>query len=201
MAIAMAACGGSAGGPPQFSEATTLTGTTAVGTAPMFAVSSAGRQAVAWVSAPAGGTDGRLYVSVDGAPPAEIRDTLGPIEAHGEAPPKIAYAADGSLFAAYTVGRLVPGARFPQSALRLVKSVDDGKTWTPPVTVTDGEEAFGAHSFHALHIASDGTIYVSWLGSPPRSKGAANTPVAMASHQHGADTSAHAHHGADNPKT
>src|SRR5262245_26934605 len=195
MAIAMAACGGSAGGPPQFSEATTLTGTTAVGTAPMFAVSSAGRQAVAWVSAPDGGTDGRLYVSVDGAPPAEIRDSLGPIQAHGEAPPKIAYSPDGGLFAAYTVGREIPGARFPQSALRLVKSSDNGKTWTSPVTVTDGQEAFGAHSFHALHIASDGTIYVSWLGSPPR---AANvvaekpsaTPVQMASMQHN-DTSMH----------
>jgi len=205
MASAMAACGGSAGSPATFSEARTLTGTTSVGTAPMFAVSPAGKQTIAWVSAPQGGTDGRLYVSVNDAAPTEIRDTLGPIEAHGEAPPKIAYAADGSLYAAYTVGRVVPGARFPLSALRLVKSTDDGKTWTAPVTVTDGEDAFGAHSFHALHVAFDGTIYASWLGTPPRSSATvaqAGTAMALASHQQ-TDTSGHAQHmpAASSPKT
>jgi hypothetical protein len=196
MAFAVAACGRSAGAPPAFSEADTLTGTTSVGTAPMFAVSPTSKQTIAWVSAPQGGTDRRLYVSVNNAAPTEIRDTLGPIEAHGEAPPKLAYASDGSLYAAYTVGRVVPGARFPQSALRLVKSADDGKTWTPPVTITDGEEAFGAHSFHALHIASDGTIYASWLGTPPRASATvaqAGSAMVLASHQR-TDTSGHAQH-------
>jgi hypothetical protein len=202
--LAMTACGGSAGSPPAFSEAQTLTGTTSVGTAPMFAVSPAGKQTIAWVSAPQGGTDGRLYVSVNNAAPTEIRDTLGPIEAHGEAPPKIAYASDGSLYAAYTVGRVVPGARFPQSALRLVKSTDDGKTWAAPVTITDGEEAFGAHSFHALHVASDGTIYASWLGTPPRTSttvAQAGTPILVSEQK--TDTSGHAQHmsPASAPKT
>jgi hypothetical protein len=205
MASAMVACGGSAGAPPAFSETETLTSTTSVGTAPMFAVSPTGKRTIAWVSAPQGGTDGRLYVAVDNAAPTEIRDTLGPIEAHGEAPPKIAYAPDGSLYAAYTVGRVVQGARFPQSALRLVKSTDGGKTWTAPVTATDGEEAFGAHSFHALHIASDGTVYASWLGTPPRPSttvAQSGTPMVMASQQT-TDTSSRAHHmpAAGSPKT
>jgi hypothetical protein len=147
------------------SDATALTASTAVGTAPMFAVSSTGKQAVAWVSAPNGGSDGRLYVSVAGAPPAEIRDSLGPIAAHGEPPPKLAYAPNGELIAVYIVGKEVPGQRFPLSALRVVTSSDDGKTWSAPVTVTDGE-VFGSHSFHALHAADDGSIYVSWLGKP-----------------------------------
>jgi hypothetical protein len=75
------------------------------------------------------------------------------------------------------------------------------------VTVTDGEEAFGAHSFHALHIASDGTIYVSWLGSPPRpakviASNASETPMKMASMQQG-DTSHAQHHmpASGSPKT
>lgn len=196
MAIAMAACAGSSDAPLQFSEATTLTGTTSVGTTPMFAVSPAGKTTIAWVSAPDGGTDGRLYVSVDNAPPTEVRDSLGPIQAHGEAPPKISYAPDGSLYAAYTVGRIVPGARFPQSALRLVKSTDDGKTWAAPVTVTDGDEAFGAHSFHALHVAHDGTVYASWLGTPPRTEKVvanAGPPIHLASHQK-SDTGVHSQH-------
>lgn len=205
MAIAMAACDDSTGALPVFSEARTLTTSTSVGTTPMFAVSPTGKQAIAWVSAPQGGTDGRLYVSVNGAAPAEIRDTLGPIEAHGEAPPKIAYAADGSLYAAYTVGRVVRGARFPQSALRLVKSTDEGKSWSAPVTVTDGEEAFGAHSFHALHIASDGTIYASWLGTPPRTPGVVAQAGArlQGPSDPKADASGHAQHmsASDAPKT
>ena len=64
----------------------------------MFALSPTGKRAVAWVSAPGGGTDGRLYVSTGGAP-SELRDSLGPIEPHGEAPPKMAYGPDGTLYA------------------------------------------------------------------------------------------------------
>jgi hypothetical protein len=134
-----------------------------------------------------------LYVSAGGAPPVEIRDPLGPIEAHGESPPKIAYAPDGQLFAAYTVGKVVPGGRFPLSALRLIKSADGGKTWTPPVTVTDGA-VFGSHSFHALHVAANGTVYVSWLGAPEQPVASKNskatmsaTPMVMASMPAGHD--------------
>src|SRR4051812_27007147 len=163
--IVVTACGATNGSasPVRLAEPSSLSAPTSVGTAPMFAVSPTGAQAVAWVSAPDGGTDGRLYVSVAGATPAEIRDTLGPIEAHGEAPPKLAYAPDGGLFAVYTVGKVVPGERFPRSALRLVSSRDNGKSWSAPVTVTDGT-VFGSHSFHALHVAANGTVFVSWLG-------------------------------------
>jgi hypothetical protein len=164
-AVALLGCGATNGSPVRLAEATALSAPTAVGTAPMFAVSSTGKQAVAWVSAPNGGSDGRLYVSVAGAAPVEVRDTLGPIEVHGESPPKLAYAPSGELVAVYIVGKEVPGQRFPLSALRVVTSSDDGKTWTTPVTVTDGE-VFGSHSFHALHAANDGSIYVSWLGKP-----------------------------------
>jgi hypothetical protein len=155
-------CGAVKGDSVHLAGVTSLSAPTSVGTAPMFAISPGGTQAVAWVSAPNGGTDGRLYVSVAGATPSEIRDTLGPVEAHGEAPPKLAYAPDGRLFAIYTVGKIVAGERFPRSALRVVSS-SDGKTWSAPVTVTDGA-VFGSHSFHALHVAGDGTVYVSWLG-------------------------------------
>lgn len=170
--------------PLRLGDVTTLSASTAVGTTPMFAVSSTGKQAVAWVSAPNGGNDGRLYISVAGAPPTEIRDSLGPVEAHGESPPKLAYAPNGQLFAVYIIGKEVPGERFPLSALRVVTSSDDGKTWTAPVTVTDGE-VFGSHSFHALHAAADGSLYVSWLGKPPEDrsgdrKEAAKAPVTMA---------------------
>jgi hypothetical protein len=180
-------CGATNGSPLRLADATALSAPTAVGTAPMFAVSTTGQQAVAWVSAPNGGSDGRLYVSVAGRAPTEIRDSLGPIEVHGESPPKLAYEANGSLVAVYIVGKEVPGQRFPLSALRVVTSSDDGKTWTAPVTVTDGD-VFGSHSFHALHAAADGSIYVAWLGKPdtptdteaPKPKAKARTPMIAA---------------------
>jgi len=152
-----------AGARTTLSEPETVSAATTVGAAPMFAVSPAGKRAVAWVSAPGGGTDGRLYVATDGAP-SELRDSLGPIEPHGEAPPKLSYGPDGMLYALYAVGKVVPGRRFPMSSLRLAKSADDGKTWTPPVTIAS-DSAFGTRNFHALHVGSDGALYVAWLES------------------------------------
>jgi hypothetical protein len=128
----------------------------------MFAIAPDGREATAWVSAPDGGKDGRLYISTGAGELAELRDSLGPIQPHGEAPPKIAYAPDGSLLALYVVGREAPGRRFPLAALRFARSADGGRTWGAPVTVTDDSE-FGSHNFHALHVASDGTVYAAWL--------------------------------------
>ena len=152
-----------AGARTTLSEPETVSASTTVGAAPMFAVSPSGKRAVAWVSAPGGGTDGRLYVAAGGAP-SELRDTLGPIEPHGEAPPKLAYAADGSLYALYAVAKVVPGRRFPMSSLRLARSADDGATWSAPLTIAS-DSAFGTRNFHALHAGSDGSLYVAWLES------------------------------------
>jgi BNR repeat protein len=161
LAVTMAACGKP---PVRFGAAQVLSNTTAVGAAPMFAVAPNGDQAAAWVSAPGGGTDGRLYVSVNGAQPVMLRDTLGPIEPHGEVPPKLAYEPNGTLAALYVVGKLMPGKRFPASALRFVRSADGGRTWSEPVTVTDDGD-FGSNSFHALHASADGTLFAAWLDS------------------------------------
>jgi BNR repeat-like domain len=158
--VAMAACHSEPVielGPPE-----AVSRVTSVGTAPMFAVSRDGREAIAWVSAPNGGVDGRVYVSVGGKAPAELRDPLGPIEPHGEAPPKLVFDASGALGALYVVAKEVPGRRFPASALRFARSEDDGRTWSTPVSVND-DSTFGSHNFHALHAAPDGSLYVAWL--------------------------------------
>ena len=151
-----------------FDSARVISGATTVGAAPMFAVDGKGQKVVAWISAPNGGQDGRLYVSrVDGAgaldAPTELRDTLGPIEPHGEAPPKIAFSPSGSLYALWVVGKEVPGRRFPAGALRFARSEDAGKTWTAPASVTDAPELFGSFNFHALHAARGDTVYAAWL--------------------------------------
>ena len=99
---ALGACGHETAA-PAFGSAERLSASTDAGTAPMFAVSPSGAESAAWVSAPGGGSDGRLYVSTSGAAPAELKDPLGSIEPHGEAPPKVAYSRDGALNALFVV--------------------------------------------------------------------------------------------------
>lgn len=139
---------------------------TGVGTAPSVALSTTGHRAVSWVSAPNGGTQSSLYVSVDGALPVKLTDTLGVVQAHAEAPPQVGFDRQGTLYVLYVVVKDA-GRRFPISALRLMRSDDAGRSWNAPVTVTDNQSAFGsafgAHNFHALTIAPDGTVYASWL--------------------------------------
>ena len=144
-------------------EARAVSRATTVGTAPTFAVSDAGAGVVAWVSAPGGGSDGRLYVQVGDSAARELRDPLGPVVGYGEAPPKLAFGPDGSLSALYVIGRVIPGQKWPGSALRYVRSRDGGRTWDAPVTVTDDSTVFGDHNFQSMHVAPDGAVYVSWL--------------------------------------
>lgn len=147
----------------EWSEPEVLSAATGVGAAPMFVVSADGREAVAWVSAEGGGTEGRLHVRVGSDPAVTIIDSLGPIEPHGEAPPKLAWSSDGALHALWVVGKVVPGRRFPVSALRHARSTDAGRTWEPAVTVTDDTLVFGSHNFHALHAAANGDVIAAWL--------------------------------------
>jgi hypothetical protein len=162
VAAATLTCGEPPGPAPFIGPVTDVSAATGVGAAPMVALSAHGDRAIAWVSAADSGADGRLYVSVNGAAPVAIADPLAAVEVHGEAPPKLAFAPDGSLYAVYLLGKDV-GKRFPVSALRVVRSRDNGRTWSAPVTVTDDTVAFGSHNFHALTTAPNGGLYVSWL--------------------------------------
>jgi hypothetical protein len=168
-AVLVAACGGvGAENPTRFTAARVISQETENGATPMFLATPDGGRVVAWVSAPGGGSDGSLHVSVTPAgaqvalPTVTVRDPLGPIEAHGEAPPRLATDPDGGISALYAVGKEVPGERFPKSALRFIRSLDSGRTWSPPRTVNDGTD-FGSHNFHALTAAPDGSLLATWL--------------------------------------
>ena len=144
--VVATACGGlGAESRERFSAARVISHETDNGATPMFLALPGGGRAVAWVSAAGGGSDGTLPLSVTprGAtaplPTVTVRDPLGAIEAHGEAPPQLATDADGGISVLYAVGREMPGERFPRSALRFIRSVDSGRTWSQPRTVNDGQ--------------------------------------------------------------
>ncbi|MCU0626554.1 MAG: glycoside hydrolase [Gemmatimonadaceae bacterium] len=161
MMLVLAACGG--GASVALDAPREVSAPTAVGAAPIVALRGDGVRATAWVSAEGGGDQGVLHVQVgDSGAIGVLADSLGPIEPHGEAPPKLAWARDGSLGALYAVGKLVPGRRFPASALRFARSTDGGRTWGAPVTVADSA-LFASYNFHALHAAADGRLYAAWL--------------------------------------
>jgi hypothetical protein len=152
----------------EFTPARVVSHETENGATPMFLSMPSGARIVAWVSASGGGSDGKLNVSVTrgGAsrplPTTTVRDPLGAIEAHGEAPPQLAADSAGAISVLYVVGKEVPGRRFPVSAMRFIRSTDEGRTWSTPVTVNDGHE-FGSHNFHALTVAPDGSLLATWL--------------------------------------
>jgi hypothetical protein len=169
--LLLAACGGEKQQDLVFSPTAVVSQETANGATPMFLVTATGDRVLAWVAAEGGGENGRLFVSVTphGAtaplPTVMLTDPLGPIEPHGEAPPRLAADGKGGLYALYGVGKVVPGRRFPANALRLVRSTDQGRTWTAPVTVNGTGELgdFGSHGFHALTVAPDGSVLATWL--------------------------------------
>lgn len=77
--------------------------------------------------------------------------------------PDMQMGPDGTMYKAYVVTRKVAGRKWPESALRFIRSNDHGKTWSTPVNITDTREEFGSHNFHSMYVASNGIIYVSWL--------------------------------------
>lgn len=157
-----------AGEVPAFGPEEVLSAATVHGATPMLLVTSRGARVLSWVAEPDSTTPSRLFVSVtggaDGTHTGSLTDPLGGIEPHGEAPPQLAAGDDGALYVLYTVGKEVPGRRFPMSALRFSRSDDGGRTWSGPVSVNEGE-AFGSHNFHSLLAAPGGVVYAAWLSS------------------------------------
>jgi hypothetical protein len=152
---------------PSFGPEELLSSATVNGATPMLLVTPRGERLISWVAEPDSATPSRLYFAISGGEPSAsgvLTDPLGGVEPHGEAPPQLAAGDDGAIYALYTVGKEVPGQRFPSSALRFARSDDGGRTWSEPLSVNEGE-TFGSHNFHSLLAAPGGVVYASWLSS------------------------------------
>jgi len=180
--LAAAGCGRADATPAEtagWGRAELVSQETGNGATPSVFSTAGGDRVLAWVAAPGGGEAGRLHVSVTPAggaaplPTTTIADPIGPISAHGEAPPQIAGDSAGRLYVMYSVGKVIPGRRFPASALRVVRSEDRGRTWSAPITINDTGELgeFGGHNFHNLVTGPDGVVYATWLDSRTGSSG------------------------------
>lgn len=150
---------------------------------------------VAWAVPGEAGAD--VFVArVEGevvSAPVRVNAEAGGAATHDQAPPQVAVGPDGVVYVAYLVQTDVPGRRFPASELRVARSADGGRSFEAPVRPHADAGFPTSHHFHALAVAADGTVYVSWLDGAAQDRYEAVHPPA--------EGDAHAHHAASGPGT
>lgn len=91
-------------------------------------------------------------------PAVTVTPAPEPVDANGESRPKIALGPSGEIFVSWTR----EGAKAYTGDIRFSRSVDDGRTFSPPRTINDDGLSTG-HRFDALAAAPDGTVYLVWI--------------------------------------
>ncbi|HET7230574.1 MAG TPA: sialidase family protein [Longimicrobium sp.] len=186
---------------PALADAATLASSGASN--PTAAADARGTRYVAWVATEGGASN--VYLAKAAAevwsPAVRVNDRPGDAAPHEQAPAQVAVGPNGTVYVVWQNNREIPGRRFPASDLRLARSTDGGRTFTPAVTVND--DAAGppsSHTFHNIVVAKDGTVYVSWLDSRVRDAERARrhphpAPASASSSAKPAGDAGHAMHG------
>ncbi|RJF98033.1 sialidase family protein [Noviherbaspirillum saxi] len=81
-----------------------------------------------------------------------------PVSAEGENRPKIAFGGGNDIYITYTK----PLDKPYTGEIRMVRSVDGGKTYLPPVTVHANRDVI-THRFESLIVDKEGRVYVAWI--------------------------------------
>lgn len=108
--------------------------------------------------------DGRVLVSVSDdlgktfSPSVPVNAEPETIIADGENRPKIVVAQNGHIYVSYTQALSKPMS----GNIRFSRSVDGGKSFSPPITVNDDRDVI-SHRFDALFVDNLGRITVAWL--------------------------------------
>jgi hypothetical protein len=90
--------------------------------------------------------------------PRRVQPAPEPVAANGEARPHIAFGPKGEIYITYTK----PVAPPHIGDIRFVRSLDGGKTFSPPVTVHANRDVI-VHSFESTLVDRAGRIYVAWI--------------------------------------
>lgn len=92
--------------------------------------------------------------------------------ARGEERPKIAAGLNDELYIVYT--RAAPNPKLPHEGdVRLVRSLDGGKSFSAPVSVHTNNDAI-VHAFGSIIVDPNGHVYAVWLDSRNRETARAN---------------------------
>lgn len=92
------------------------------------------------------------------SPPVPINKLAEKIDARSENRPGIALGPDGQIYVSWTH----PLAKPWTSEVRFTRSIDHGKTFSPPLTL-GGSEATASRGFDTLAVAGNGDVVVAWI--------------------------------------
>lgn len=90
--------------------------------------------------------------------PVRVNKVAEKITARHESRPKIKVAGNGNIYLSWTQKL---EKRFTGN-IRFSRSIDNGKSFTKPITVNDNHDLIG-HRFDTLGVNEKGDIYISWL--------------------------------------
>jgi hypothetical protein len=90
--------------------------------------------------------------------PVRVNKTAEPIEAGGDARPKLAFGPTGEIYVTWTQPLGKPYTGF----IRLARSVDQGRTFTAPITVHANRQEI-THRFDSITVTRDGRVFVVWV--------------------------------------
>ena len=110
--------------------------------------------------------EGEQYVvlqsSTDGgrnwSAPRRIQNAPEAISADGENRPKLAFGPQGQMYVSYTR----PLAKPYTGEIRFMRSLDGGKTFSPPRTVHANRDLI-THRFESMIVDKSGRIYIAWI--------------------------------------
>ncbi|MDX9740660.1 MAG: sialidase family protein [Gammaproteobacteria bacterium] len=91
-------------------------------------------------------------------PATRVNAEAEPIATSGDNRPKIAIGEDGTIYLSYT--RM--GERPFSGDIRFARSVDDGKSFSTPITINDNREVI-SHRFDALIIDAEDRVHLVWI--------------------------------------
>ena len=113
---------------------------------------------VAWMAQE--GHDNAVYAARPGGERVRVNPpTLSGDSLHQA--PGVALGPGGEIYVTWASRRPKPDGGLFASDLQLSRSVDGGKTFEPPLRVSDDTPT--SHSFEGLAVAPDGTVLVAWI--------------------------------------
>lgn len=90
--------------------------------------------------------------------PRRIQREPEAVSAEGENRPKLAFGPQGEMYITYTK----PLAKPYTGEIRFIRSLDGGKTFTPPRTVHANRDLI-THRFESMIVDGSGRIYITWI--------------------------------------
>jgi hypothetical protein len=123
------------------------------------------------------------------SPPVQINKGPGDISQGGQSPAQVRVGPKGTVYVTWIRQKQVKDLRYPAGDIRLARSTDKGKTFSPAITVNHATPYPSSQGFQNMAIGPKGMIYISWLDARMINK-------AMLKHQEKASDStdsSHAH--------